>query len=115
MAEVGRHAAAAPISMSAVRKWFKESERIAVPKIPHVKGRVGTGIRRVVVDEAKNRKISREGLMAIGGWSDSQVPDAIYADQERQYAEIEARDVRALIRGETPAEPTAETPNGVRQ
>ncbi len=114
-AEVDRHATAAPLTMGPVRKWVRKAEELAEPKIANVKGRAGTGIRRIVVDEAKKRKISREGLMAIGGWSDSQVPDSIYADQERQYAELEARDVRASIRGEAPAEETLETPNGVRQ
>ena len=39
-------------------------------------------------------------LVAHGGWTDSQMPDRIYADQEADHARDEARDVRAKIRGE---------------
>jgi hypothetical protein len=44
--------------------------------------------------------ISREGLMAHGGWTDTSVPDRIYADTEAGYARDEAARVRAQIRGE---------------
>ena len=46
--------------------------------------------------------ISREGLQQHGGWADTQMPDRIYADQQAGYAQDEARDIRAIIRGETP-------------
>jgi hypothetical protein len=43
-------------------------------------------VRRAAVDAAKAAGISREGLQAHGGWSDTQMPDRIYADQEASRA-----------------------------
>jgi hypothetical protein len=86
---------------TAVRKWVKAAERLA--GIPEVKGRAWYGARRAGVDLGKKEKISREGLQELGGWTDSQVPDSIYADQERDYAREEAAAVRARFRGESDA------------
>jgi hypothetical protein len=83
---------------TAINKWMRATEQRA--GIPHVEGRSWYGGRRVGVDMAKGAKISREGLQEAGGWTDSQVPDAIYSEQERSYARREARDVRAKYRGE---------------
>ena len=77
---------------------FKEAERLA--EVPHLEGRAAYGLRRAAVDAAKEAGISREGLQAHGGWTDSQIPDRVYADQQAGYARDEARRVRAKIRGE---------------
>jgi len=58
------------------------------------------------VDAAKKLGISREGLKAHGGWTDTQMPDRIYADQEADHAREEAKAVRARIRGELQEEKT---------
>lgn len=100
IADVERHGDAKHVGEFAMRKWHREAEQLA--KIPHLDGRGWYGARRLGVDEAKKRKISREGLKAHGGWADSQVPDAIYAEQEQEYAQDEAAEVRASIRGEHP-------------
>ena len=39
--------------------------------------------------------------MQIGGWTDTQVPDSVYADQDAVSARKEAAAIRAQIRGET--------------
>jgi integrase len=83
---------------TAVRKWFRLAESRA--GIPHVDGRALYGPRRGGVDGAKALKISREGLQEWGGWTDSQVPDSIYADEAREYARDEAAGARAKFRGE---------------
>lgn len=94
-----RHASRPPIDPTQIRTWFNECERLA--NIPHVAGRGWYGSRRIGVDGAKAEGISREGLQKWGGWSDTQVPDMIYADQEAQAAVAEAATVRAKVRGET--------------
>jgi hypothetical protein len=97
MATIARHTSS-HVDDTAVRKWVRAAETMA--EIPHVPGRSWYGGRRVTVDLAKGEKISREALQEHGGWTDSQVPDAIYSEQERAYARKEARDVRARYRGE---------------
>lgn len=97
-ATVERHADAAPIGMGAIRDLHRKAEKRA--GIAHMDGRGPYGMRRAAVDGAKARKISREGLKALGGWSDTQMPDQVYADQEMEYARDEAREIRAKIRGE---------------
>jgi len=74
-AHVVRHGTAPALSRATLDGWFHEAERLAAG-------------------------ISREGLQQHGGWSDSQMPDKVYADQAAGYARDEARDVRARIRGE---------------
>jgi len=96
---VERHRAASPLNRRTLIAWFKAAESLA--KIPHVVGRGAYGLRRASVDGAKAQGISREALKEHGGWTDSQMPDQVYADQEADYARDEARDVRAKIRGET--------------
>jgi integrase len=88
----------APVDRTAWRSWHEDAEKLA--GIPHVKGRGPYGSRRAGVDGAKELKISREGLQSWGGWADSQTPDAIYADQEQEYARDEASEIRAKVRGE---------------
>lgn len=63
-------------------------------------GRGAYGVKRAAVDAAKAEGISREGLKAHGGWTDTQMPDQVYADQELEAARREAAAVRARIRGE---------------
>lgn len=89
----GRH-----VDDTAVREWVCAAEAIA--GIDHIDGRAWYGGRRAGVDGAKGEKISREGLKEWGGWTDSQVPDSIYADEEMSYARKEAREIRARFRGE---------------
>lgn len=98
-ASVHRHLNAKAIDRSVLDNWFHDAERLA--EVPVVKGRGAYGLKRQSVDAAKAAGISREGLQRLGGWSDTQMPDRIYADQEAGYARDEARDVRAKIRGET--------------
>lgn len=98
VATVERHATGRPMDMSAMRAWHRLAEEKV--EIPNQKGRSLYGLRRAAVDAAKALGISREGLKAHGGWSDTQVPDTIYAEQEQSYARIEARDIRKKIRGE---------------
>lgn len=100
VATVKRHATSEPVGRSVLDDWFHDAERLA--EVPVVKGRGAYGVRRAAVDAVKAAGISREGLKAHGGWSDTQVPDMIYADQEASYAADEARDQRAKLRGETP-------------
>ena len=98
VATVARHGSANAIDRSVIDGWFHDAERKA--EVPVIKGRAAYGLRRAAVDAAKAAKISREGMQEHGGWVDNQMPDRIYADQEREYAREEARDVRAKIRGE---------------
>jgi integrase len=93
-----RHRTAKSVNRRTLQAWFKEAEALA--KIPHQPGRSTYGLRRAAVDAAKAEGISREGLKEHGGWTDSQMPDQVYADQESERAREEARDVRARIRGE---------------
>ena len=98
VAEVERHGTARPLNRKTLNQWFRDAERRA--GVVHVPFRGGYGIRRLAVDEYKRRGISREGLMQAGGWSDSQIPDAVYADQKAEYAADEASRLRAAMRGE---------------
>lgn len=98
VATVARHASAPAINRSVLDGWFHEAERLA--EVPVEKGRGAYGLRRAAVDAVKAAKISREGLQAHGGWKDTQMPDKIYADQQMSYAQDEARDARAKLRGE---------------
>jgi hypothetical protein len=95
---IERHASLRPASRTALRQWFALAEERA--GITHVPGRALYGGRRGGVDYAKKEKISREGLQSWGGWSDTQTPDAIYAEQEMEYAADEAAEKRAKFRGE---------------
>jgi hypothetical protein len=96
---VDRHGIdAKPVGRTAILKWFRKAEELA--KVRHVAGRGAYGLRRVAVDAAKERHISREGLKSLGGWTDTQVPDSIYADQDAGYARAEAAQIRAQMRGE---------------
>ncbi len=98
-ATVERHATAGFIEPKTIQDWFKAAE--AKAEITSVKGRGPYGVRRAFVDAGKKAKISREGLTALGGWSDPQMADRVYAEDEQRYAQEEARDVRARIRGES--------------
>jgi integrase len=109
------HASRPELDNTALRTWMLRTEkkaRVDGKPITHVPGRGWYGLRRAAVDAAKAAKISREGLQAHGGWSDAQIPDTIYADQQAGYAQQEAADVRAKIRGEA-LEPSADQ-NGAR-
>ena len=93
-----RHATRAPLERTVMRVWHHQTEEAA--SIPHLQGRGWYALRRAAVDLAKSFGISREGLQASGGWTNAQVPDAIYADQQQAYASEEAARVRAQMRGE---------------
>ncbi len=98
------HAERTYLDTTALRTWLLETERKARvddKPIAHVDGRGWYGLRRAAVDAAKREGISREGLQQSGGWANTQVPDAIYAEQEQMYAAKEAARVRGKIRGET--------------
>lgn len=98
-----KHADRSHLDNTQLRKWHRRNEQVARvdgKPIPHVKGLGWYGMRRQSVDAAKAEGITREGLQQHGGWSDTQVPDAIYADQNATYAREEAARVRATIRGE---------------
>ena len=99
VADPKRHGGEATIDRTAIREWFHEAEDLA--EVPRLKGRAGYGLRRVSVDEAKRHGISREGLKSLGGWTDTQMPDRVYAEQDAEHAGNEARDSRAKIRGES--------------
>lgn len=98
---------AQPIGRNILKEWFAAAEKRA--GITHVKGRGLYGLRRAGVDAAKELGISREGLQELGGWSDSQIPDSIYAEQTRGYARDEAAKTRARARGETVTDEAKET------
>lgn len=91
-------AARGSLTRSVLDDWFHAAERLA--DVPVIKGRAAYGLKRQSVDAAKAAGISREGLQRLGGWTDTQMPDRIYADQSADYAREEARDIRARIRGE---------------
>lgn len=99
VATVERHAAAPALDRSVIDDWFRETEELA--GVAHIPGRGAYGLRRRSVDEVKKLGISREGLQASGGWTDTQMPDRIYADQQQEYAQNEAAEARAKVRGET--------------
>lgn len=111
-ATVERHAAATIINRRTITDWFDIAEARA--KVDAVEFRGPYGVRRAFVDAAKQQKISREGLTALGGWADPQMADRVYAEDEQQYASEEARDVRARIRGEDVPE-SAENPANSQQ
>ena len=97
------HAERDDLDNTQMRAWLKANEkraRVDGKPIAHETGRGWYGLRRAAVDAAKAAKISREGLQAHGGWSDAQIPDTIYADQQMSYAQQEAAEIRAKIRGE---------------
>jgi hypothetical protein len=97
------HATRPELDNTQLRVWHRKTEkkaRVNGEPIPHEAGRGWYGLRRAAVDAAKAAKISREGLQAHGGWSDAQIPDTIYAEQQMGYAQQEAADIRARIRGE---------------
>jgi integrase len=94
-----RNAEKGSVTRDALDDWFHNAERLA--GVPVIKGRAAYGLKRRSVDKAKEEGISREGMQHLGGWSDNQMPDKIYADQDADYSRDEARDIRAKIRGET--------------
>ncbi len=93
-----RHLETGSVTRTAWRKWLREAERLA--GVERMAGRGGTALRRLFVDQAKQRHISRDGLRRLGGWSDHRMADQVYADAEATFDRIEAREVRAAIRGE---------------
>lgn len=102
VADPQRHGIARPIDRTTIREWWKAAESLG--GVVHVPRRGAYGVRRLAVDEFKRRGISREGLMQAGGWADSQIPDAVYADQKAAYAAEEAARLRAEMRGEVPSQ-----------
>lgn len=102
VATVERHANAPAIGATAVRKWHARTEKLA--EIQSVRHGGTYRLRRAGVDGGKKFGISREALKSYGGWTDTQVPDGIYAEQDTEAAQLEARDIRAKVRGENPVE-----------
>lgn len=88
---------ARPVDRRAVLRWFHEAEALA--GITPQEGRGWYGLRRAGVDGFKKESGNRDALKSFGGWSDTQVPDRIYAAQEAEHAMAEAASVRAKIRG----------------
>lgn len=86
------------VSGSWIRKNFLVAEQAA--GVEHTKGRGAYGLRRVSVDVGADAQLSQYGLQALGGWSDTKIPLTVYADQEQKSGQLEARPVRARIRGE---------------
>ncbi|HTG26088.1 MAG TPA: hypothetical protein VK681_39185 [Reyranella sp.] len=89
---------AEPVTGTAVRKWHRLNE--VACQIEHADGRGPYGIRRQAVDATVEGGASRDELKEIGGWSDTQVPERIYRDQESKTARDGAKVIRARIRGE---------------
>jgi integrase len=85
-----------PVSRTQVRYWFREAEKVAGVK--HVRGRGPYGLRRAGVDGAKAEGADRDALMQFGGWTDTQMPDRVYASAEQEAAAKRARDIRAKVR-----------------
>jgi integrase len=85
-----------PVSRTQVRNWFREAEKLA--GIKHVRGRGPYGLRRAGVDGAKAEGADRDALMQFGGWTDTQMPDRVYASAEQEAAGKRARDIRAKVR-----------------
>jgi hypothetical protein len=84
------------------RKWiannFHEAERRC--EITPMKGRAQYGVRRQNVDAINALGISPLGKQAAGGWSSTDVPDAIYAESTNKVGREEAARIRAKTRGE---------------
>jgi integrase len=85
-----------PVSRTQVRNWFREAEKLA--GIKHVRGRGPYGLRRAGVDGAKAEGADRDALMQFGGWTDTQMPDRVYASAEQEAAGKRARDIREKVR-----------------
>lgn len=83
--------------------WFHEAEARA--RVTPVAGRAFYGLRRAAVDFALAADVSKHGLKQLGGWSDTQVPEQIYADQEAALHRGEATTLRGAFRGEGAAPP----------
>jgi integrase len=91
-------AQADPVTATAIRQWHGRNEEAC--HIEHLPGRGPYGIRRQAVDATVEGGASRDELKEIGGWSDTQVPERIYRDQESKAARDGAKTIRARIRGE---------------
>ena len=89
-------------TMTGVRKWFKRAATLA--GVPEVKGRVTYGIKRAAVDAGKALKLSRDELTKLGGWSDPQMADRVYADVDALEAATGAARARLAIRGQQTTE-----------
>lgn len=89
---------AQPLARSPIRRMYRAVEDLA--GVPHVEGRGPYGLRRAGVDGAKAEGATREELKEGGGWTDTTMPDQVYADQEQDGARRGAARVRARVRGE---------------
>jgi hypothetical protein len=98
-----KHRNAKQVGARRITSWFIEAEELA--GVEHLRGRGPYGVRRVAVDSAKGNGISREGLKEYGGWTDTQVPDMIYAAKKSEKARKEACEMRARFRGEETSKP----------
>lgn len=85
------------------RQWIIDNFRAAetLAEVVQVKGRAQYGLRRQNVDAMNDVGISALGKQASGGWSSTDVPDAIYAESTNKAGRAEAQRVRSKTRGET--------------
>lgn len=91
-----------PVTSSWIRKNWREAEERA--GVPHVEGRGAYGGRRRARDVFGESDVSQAAIENGGGWvPGSSIPNAVYRQRENIAGAIEARPVRALIRGEDAA------------
>jgi hypothetical protein len=84
------------------RQWVIKTFHAVAAKaeVPYMKGRAAYGLRRLPVDLALEQEIGDQGLKALGGWSSTSVPKAVYAERENRIGRRKARDFKAELRGE---------------
>lgn len=97
--KVVRHVLGKYVHKRTMNGWFRDLEDRC--EIAHVEGRSFYGLRRQLLDAAKEEGISDEALQHHGGWLDPSTPNTVYRDKRQLKARREARDVRSRIRGET--------------
>lgn len=106
VAVVATHRVDRQLAKRTLLDWFHLAETRA--KVTPVPGGAFYRLRRAAVDFALAADVSRHGLMSLGGWADTQVPERIYADQEAVLHRGEATTLRGAFRGEVAAAPPAE-------
>lgn len=88
------------VTSSWIRKNWREAEDRA--GVPHVEGRGAYGGRRRARDVFGESDVSQAAIENGGGWvPGSNIPNAVYRNRQNVAGAIEARPVRALIRGES--------------
>jgi integrase len=97
--KVARHVLGKYVHKRTMNGWFRALEQDC--EIAHVEGRSFYGLRRQLLDAAKEEGISDEALQHHGGWLDPSTPNTVYREKSQLKARREASDVRSRIRGET--------------